>query len=162
MKMAQAGARRRGFWLANRALAALICHPQNTIRIRKRFHAWLIPLPFCARAFYETVKQDICKNKADGVCAAVHDRIPEAELVAQYGFSRMTINRALRELTDEGLVRLLQGVKTFALSKGQSALQSAVSPRRLPPAVISINVVRCSRWKARAANAIRASALNVT
>ncbi|MCQ4034039.1 GntR family transcriptional regulator, partial [Klebsiella pneumoniae] len=37
----------------------------------------------------------------------------EAELVAQFGFSRMTINRALRELTDEGLLVRLQGVGTF-------------------------------------------------
>src|SRR5690606_8658109 len=53
-----------------------------------------------------------------------HDRIPsEAELVAQFGFSRMTINRALRELTDEGLLVRLQGVGTFvAEPKGQSAL----------------------------------------
>ncbi|AKQ37974.1 GntR family transcriptional regulator [Salmonella enterica subsp. enterica serovar Ouakam] len=42
--------------------------------------------------FYETVKQDICKKIAGGVWQP-HDRIPsEAELVAQYGFSRMTIN----------------------------------------------------------------------
>ena len=47
----------------------------------------------------------------------------EAELVAQFGFSRMTINRALRELTDEGLLVRLQGVGTFvAEPKGQSAL----------------------------------------
>lgn len=59
--------------------------------------------------FYETVKQDICKKIAGGVWQP-HDRIPsEAELVAQYGFSRMTINRALREcgycrgLPDAGL-----------------------------------------------------------
>ncbi|CDL36469.1 Histidine utilization repressor [Citrobacter freundii] len=43
--------------------------------------------------------------------------------MAQYGFSRMTINRALRELTDEGLLVRLQGVGTFvAEPKGQSAL----------------------------------------
>ncbi|MEA7538863.1 GntR family transcriptional regulator, partial [Salmonella enterica subsp. enterica serovar Virginia] len=40
-----------------------------------------------------------------------------------YGFSRMTINRALRELTDEGWLVRLQGVGTFvAEPKGQSAL----------------------------------------
>jgi GntR family histidine utilization transcriptional repressor len=38
----------------------------------------------------------------------------EAELVAQFGVSRMTVNRALRELTSEGLVRRVQGVGTFA------------------------------------------------
>lgn len=73
--------------------------------------------------FYEKVKQAISHQIATGVWRP-HDRIPsEAELVAQFGFSRMTINRALRELTDEGLLVRLQGVGTFvAEPKGQSAL----------------------------------------
>lgn len=78
----------------------------------------LAPAPF-----YETVKREIGEKIASGVWQP-HDRIPsEAELVAQYGFSRMTINRALRELTDEGMLVRLQGVGTFvAEPKGQSAL----------------------------------------
>lgn len=73
--------------------------------------------------FYEKVKQAISEKIAAGVWQP-HDRIPsEAELVAQFGFSRMTINRALRELTDDGLLVRLQGVGTFvAEPKGQSAL----------------------------------------
>ena len=73
--------------------------------------------------FYEKVKQAISEKIATGVWRP-HDRIPsEAELVAQFGFSRMTINRALRELTDDGLLVRLQGVGTFvAEPKGQSAL----------------------------------------
>ncbi|MGZ5206604.1 MAG: GntR family transcriptional regulator, partial [Caldimonas sp.] len=38
----------------------------------------------------------------------------EAELVAIFGVSRMTVNRALRELQAEGLVQRSQGVGTFA------------------------------------------------
>jgi GntR family histidine utilization transcriptional repressor len=38
----------------------------------------------------------------------------EAELVAEFGVSRMTVNRALRELRDEGLVDRSQGIGTFA------------------------------------------------
>jgi GntR family transcriptional regulator, histidine utilization repressor len=38
----------------------------------------------------------------------------ESELVAQFSVSRMTINRALRELQGEGLVHRVQGVGTFA------------------------------------------------
>jgi GntR family transcriptional regulator, histidine utilization repressor len=38
----------------------------------------------------------------------------ETELVAQFGVSRMTVNRALRELQAEGLVLRTQGVGTFA------------------------------------------------
>ncbi len=51
-------------------------------------------------------------------------RIPsENELVRTLGVSRMTVNRALRELTLEGLLVRLQGVGTFvARQKHQSAL----------------------------------------
>src|SRR5204862_3853015 len=38
----------------------------------------------------------------------------EAELVGQFGVSRMTVNRALRELQTEGLVERVQGLGTFA------------------------------------------------
>jgi GntR family transcriptional regulator, histidine utilization repressor len=38
----------------------------------------------------------------------------EAELVARFGVSRMTVNRALRELQGEGLIDRVQGVGTFA------------------------------------------------
>lgn len=42
------------------------------------------------------------------------DLLPsEAELVALFGVSRMTVNRALRELHQEGLIERVQGVGTF-------------------------------------------------
>ena len=52
------------------------------------------------------------------------DRISsEAELVKALGVSRMTVNRALRELTIEGLLTRVQGVGTFvAMAKPQAAL----------------------------------------
>jgi GntR family histidine utilization transcriptional repressor len=79
--------------------------------------------PSAPAPFYEKVKQAISEKIAAGVWKP-HDRIPsEAELVSQFGFSRMTINRALRELTDEGMLVRLQGVGTFvAEPKGESAL----------------------------------------
>jgi len=48
----------------------------------------------------------------------------EADLVARFGVSRMTVTRALRELQTEGLVTRIQGVGTFAahLSKVSSTL----------------------------------------
>jgi GntR family histidine utilization transcriptional repressor len=53
-----------------------------------------------------------------------HQRIPsESELVNELGVSRMTINRALRELTSEGYLVRMQGVGTFvAESKGYTAM----------------------------------------
>jgi GntR family histidine utilization transcriptional repressor len=52
------------------------------------------------------------------------ERIPsEHSMVAQFGVSRMTVNRALRELSAEGLLLRVSGVGTFiAQPKPQSAL----------------------------------------
>lgn len=82
--------------------------------------------------FYEKVKQAISEKIATGVWRP-HDRIPsEAELVAQFGFSRMTINRALRELTDEGLLVRLQGSEPSLRSRkgNRHCLRSEVLPMR--------------------------------
>jgi DNA-binding GntR family transcriptional regulator len=94
--------------------------------------------------FYEKVKQAISEKIASGVWRP-HDRIPsEAELVAQFGFSRMTINRALRELTDEGLLVRLQGWGPLWLNQkaNRPCLKSAVLPMRLPRVTIS-TVAKC-------------------
>lgn len=52
------------------------------------------------------------------------DRIPsELDLAGQFGVARMTVNRALRELTDEGALKRIGGVGTFvAEDKPQSNL----------------------------------------
>src|SRR3546814_13833953 len=51
-------------------------------------------------------------------------RIPsENELVGKFDVSRMTVNRALRELTDAGVVTRVQGVGSFvAAPKAESAM----------------------------------------
>ncbi len=74
---------------------------------------------------YAQVKQMIVQQIQSGTWPA-HHRVPsESELVEELGFSRMTINRALRELTAEGLLLRMQGVGTFvAEPKGRSALFS--------------------------------------
>ena len=43
----------------------------------------------------------------------------ESELVAQFGVSRMTVTRALRELQNEGLVTRVQGLGTYAAHLAQ-------------------------------------------
>ncbi len=72
---------------------------------------------------YLQVKQLITEKIHTGEWQA-NDRVPsESELVKQFECSRMTANRALRELTAEGLLVRVQGVGTFvAEPKGQSAL----------------------------------------
>jgi GntR family histidine utilization transcriptional repressor len=74
-------------------------------------------------ARYEQVKSHI-RHTIDSGARQPGDRIPsELDLVAALGVSRMTVNRALRELAEEGLVTRVSGVGTFvAVAKPQSTL----------------------------------------
>ena len=67
-----------------------------------------------AAARYAKVKQFVKDQLARGRWAPGALMPSEAELVAHFGVSRMTANRALRELQNEGLVDRVQGVGTFA------------------------------------------------
>ena len=74
-------------------------------------------------ALYRRVKDHITRSIDSGELKP-GDRVPsELALVEQFGISRMTVNRALRELADEGSVTRLSGVGTFvAPKKVQSGL----------------------------------------
>lgn len=76
---------------------------------------------------YTRVKQHLKDGLAQGLWPPGALMPSEAELVAQFGVSRMTVNRALRELQAEGLVDRTQGVGTFAaeLHKVSSTLTIA-------------------------------------
>jgi GntR family histidine utilization transcriptional repressor len=63
---------------------------------------------------YARVKQFLKDQLARGRWAPGALMPSEAELVARFRVSRMTANRALRELQQEGLVDRVQGVGTFA------------------------------------------------
>ncbi|MEM7433251.1 MAG: histidine utilization repressor [Pseudomonadota bacterium] len=66
-----------------------------------------------AKPRYQAVKDSILERIASGELR-IHDRVPsENELVESMQVSRMTANRALRELTDEGYVRRVAGRGTF-------------------------------------------------
>lgn len=67
-----------------------------------------------AAAPFARVKQHLKDGLAAGRWPAGSPMPSEAELVAQFGVSRMTVNRAMRELQAEGLVQRTQGVGTFA------------------------------------------------
>jgi len=70
--------------------------------------------PSSRLAPYAQVKQYLKQRLATGDWPPGQLMPSEAELVAQFGVSRMTVNRALRELQAEGLVDRVQGVGTFA------------------------------------------------
>jgi len=67
-----------------------------------------------AMAPFEQVKQYLKARLAAGEWTPGSLMPSEAELVQRFGVSRMTVNRALRELQLEGLVDRVQGVGTFA------------------------------------------------
>ena len=67
-----------------------------------------------ALAPYGRVKQHLKTDLSQGRWPPGTLMPSESELVAQFGVSRMTINRALRELQSEGLIDRVQGVGTFA------------------------------------------------
>lgn len=74
-------------------------------------------------ALYAQVKDFIARRIQDGTWRA-GDRLPsENDLVAQFGMSRMTVNRALRELVEQGRIVRVAGVGSFvAEDKPQSTL----------------------------------------
>ena len=76
-----------------------------------------------AAPLYARVKRMISDAIHSGEWPSGH-RVPsESELVREFGVSRMTVNRALRELTADGLLVRVQGVGTFvAEQKPHSAL----------------------------------------
>jgi len=66
-----------------------------------------------AKPRYQELKEMIVRQISTGRLKP-HDRVPsENELVESAGVSRMTANRALRELTDEGYVERVAGIGTF-------------------------------------------------
>ena len=78
------------------------------------------PLP---APLYQQVKQHIVARVLSGEWVDGARLPSEQELVAALGVSRMTVHRALRELSAEGLVARVQGVGTFVAScRPRSAL----------------------------------------
>ena len=67
-----------------------------------------------ARAPYARVKAYLKLGLSSGRWPPETLMPSESELVAQFGVSRMTVTRALRELQSEGLVHRVQGLGTYA------------------------------------------------
>ena len=74
-------------------------------------------------ALYIQVKDFITRKIQDGSWPAGHRLPSEHQLVAQFGISRMTVNRALRELVELGRITRRAGVGSFVAEvKPQSTL----------------------------------------
>lgn len=72
------------------------------------------PQPAPQTAPYARVKQHLMAGLSSGLWPPGAQMPSESALVAEFGVSRMTVNRALRELQAEGLVQRSQGRGTFA------------------------------------------------
>lgn len=79
--------------------------------------------PLQAAAPYARIKQYLKDELARGRWPPGSAMPSDAELVAQFGVSRMTVTRALNELRSEGLVERVQGVGTFAAHLARVASQ---------------------------------------
>jgi GntR family histidine utilization transcriptional repressor len=74
-------------------------------------------------ALYQQVEDFIVRNIQDGSWPPGHRLPSEHELVQRFGMSRMTVNRALRELVQQGRIVRVAGVGSFvAQEKPQSTL----------------------------------------
>jgi GntR family histidine utilization transcriptional repressor len=74
-------------------------------------------------ALYAQVMDHISRKIQDGTWLPGHRLPSEHELVAQFGMARMTVNRALRELVEQGRIVRVAGVGSFvAENKPQSTL----------------------------------------
>ncbi len=102
---------------------------------------------------YQQVKEYIICRIESGELQTGMKIESENSLVEILGVSRMTVNRALRELTDEGKLRRTQGAGTFVASqKPQSALlevQSIAQEIRSRGGVYSCDIKLLSEEKAK-------------
>ena len=85
----------------------LLVYTSDVNRVKLR------PMPHSHLPAYGQVKAFVQEHIRCGAWKP-GDPVPsEATLMKQFGVSRMTANRALRELTDEGLVNRVQGLGSF-------------------------------------------------
>ncbi len=99
-----------------RTVGGLVVDPADLGRLYEQRGAGSTPA-------YQRVKDLVARQIADGHWRE-DDALPsESQFVAALGLSRMTINRALRELATEGVIRRVMGVGSFvAPRKASSAL----------------------------------------
>ncbi len=82
--------------------------------------------PIANVSAYSKVKDFLKSGLESGLWSPDALMPSEANLVEQFRVSRMTVNRALKELQAEGLVRRVQGVGTFAAQLGRISTQLTI------------------------------------
>ncbi|MDH3279597.1 MAG: histidine utilization repressor [Gammaproteobacteria bacterium] len=80
------------------------------------------------RPLYQQIKFAIAQNIESGVWQP-GEKIPsENQLAAELGVSRMTINRPLRELTSQGMLKRVHGIGTFVAESPRHASLIELKP----------------------------------
>ena len=108
-----------------------------------------LPLPL-----YQQVKAYVLDGIASGLFRS-GEKIPsENELVAEIGASRLTVNRALRELSESGVLDRIQGVGTFVAPPRVAStfikLHNIADDIRSRGQILTIRVHKLERVKAKA------------
>lgn len=107
---------------------------------------------------YLRLKQHILRHITNGDWPALSRTPSENDLVQEFGVSRMTVNRAFRELTDAGVITRVQGVGTFVAGpKAESALFEVRSIRDEIQARGQVHAIQVLTREAVAAKAAIAS-----
>src|SRR5699024_2740207 len=72
---------------------------------------------------YQKIKQYLLQNIRSGAYPPNYQILPEGQLATQFGVSRMTANKAIRDLVQDGLLVRHPGVGTFVTDqKAESSL----------------------------------------
>lgn len=107
---------------------------------------------------YLKLKQHILRHITNGDWPALSRTPSENDLVQEFGVSRMTVNRAFRELTDAGVITRVQGVGTFVAGpKAESAMFDVRSIRDEIHARGQVHTIQVLTREAIAAKATIAS-----
>jgi GntR family histidine utilization transcriptional repressor len=111
---------------------------------------------------YLRLKRYIAEGIASGHWPP-HDRLPsEGELTRKFSVSRMTANRALRELADEGLITRVKGVGSFAAGpKAEATMIEVRDIRAEIEARAQIHSARVLNLRATRADDVMASQFEI-
>ena len=86
-------------------------------------------IPTNAEPLYRQLMARIRDDVSSGVYPAESQIPSEQEMCARYSVSRVTVRRAISELTDEGILRKQQGKGTFVMERGNELMKERARER---------------------------------
>ena len=86
-------------------------------------------IPTNAEPLYRQLMARIRDDVSSGVYPAESQIPSEQEMCVRYSGSRVTVRRAISELTDEGILRKQQGKGTFVMERGNELMKERARER---------------------------------